>query len=93
MKKLLHLIVYMIPAISAGQLQNVYFKNYSVQDGLSHTKVNSICQDKYGFMWFATESGLNKFDGCNFIKYYASHDSQNSLSGNNIEVIINDGFE
>jgi signal transduction histidine kinase/ligand-binding sensor domain-containing protein/DNA-binding response OmpR family regulator len=92
MKKLLHLIVYMIPAISAGQLQNVYFKNYSVQDGLSHTKVNSICQDKYGFMWFATESGLNKFDGCNFIKYYASHDSQNSLSGNNIEVIINDGF-
>ena len=92
MRKFFHLIVYLIPVVAAGQLQNVYFKNYSVQDGLSHTKVNSICQDKFGFMWFGTESGLNKFDGCNFVQYYSTHDSQNSLSGNSIEVIFNDGF-
>ncbi len=92
MKKFFYLIFCMLPALATGQLQDVYFNNYSVQDGLSHTKVNSICQDEFGFMWFGTESGLNKFDGCTFIKYYSNYDSPGSLSGNTIEVIFNDNF-
>ena len=28
--------------------------------------INDICQDKYGFIWIATENGLNKYDGYRF---------------------------
>lgn len=31
--------------------------------GLSNLSVSSIIQDKYGFMWFGTQGGLNSYDG------------------------------
>ena len=34
-----------------------------IEQGLSNNYVLSITQDKQGFLWFATEEGLNKFDG------------------------------
>lgn len=33
-----------------------------IEQGLSNNYVLSITQDKQGFLWFATEEGLNKFD-------------------------------
>ena len=32
--------------------------------------INDICQDKYGYIWIATENGLNKYDGYRFTSYY-----------------------
>ena len=90
MKQCLLLLLSLMSVQSFGQLESINFKNYSVRDGLSHTKVNSICQDKEGFIWFGTEVGLNKFDGIVFHKYYSTYDSPASLSGNNIEVILKD---
>lgn len=31
--------------------------------GLSNLSVSSIVQDKYGFLWFGTQGGLNRYDG------------------------------
>lgn len=39
------------------------FRNISVQDGLSHSDVTSVVQDKQGFIWIGTLSGLNRYDG------------------------------
>ncbi len=39
------------------------FEHVSWEQGLSNTSVFSIVQDTLGFMWFATEDGLNRFDG------------------------------
>ncbi len=44
----------------------IKFKHYSVDDGLSQSSVNYIFQDKKGFIWLATQDGLNRFDGYNF---------------------------
>ena len=41
-----------------------------IEQGLSNNSVVNITQDKDGFLWFATEEGLNKFDGNRFINYY-----------------------
>ncbi|MBW1298873.1 hybrid sensor histidine kinase/response regulator transcription factor [Aquimarina litoralis] len=41
-------------------------KSYTVFDGLSNNWVSDIYQDKDGFMWFATQYGLNRFDGKRF---------------------------
>jgi diguanylate cyclase (GGDEF)-like protein len=43
-----------------------YLTNYSVEEGLSQSLVNQTLQDKYGYIWVATNYGLNRFDGYNF---------------------------
>jgi ligand-binding sensor domain-containing protein/signal transduction histidine kinase len=45
------------------------FNYLTINDGLSHNKVNAICQDNEGFMWFGTNEGLNKYDGKNITVY------------------------
>lgn len=56
-------------AVSAGGFM---FKHLEVKDGLSSNRVNDIFKDSEGFMWFATASGLNRYDGCQ-MKVYRSH--------------------
>ena len=45
------------------------FEHLSVQQGLSDNSVFCILQDREGFMWIGTHSGLNKYDGYNFTSY------------------------
>jgi len=42
------------------------FRELTVTQGLSQNSVVSITQDSIGYMWFATQDGLNKYDGRNF---------------------------
>ncbi|MCK8481610.1 hybrid sensor histidine kinase/response regulator transcription factor [Psychroserpens algicola] len=42
------------------------FRELTVAQGLSQNSVVSIAQDSIGYMWFATQDGLNKYDGRNF---------------------------
>ncbi|MDF2157817.1 two-component regulator propeller domain-containing protein [Algoriphagus sp. CAU 1675] len=41
----------------------------SVKDGLSQNSAVSVTQDLDGFLWIATQEGLNKFDGRQFTIY------------------------
>ena len=38
-------------------------RHLGMRQGLSNNDVVDITQDKRGFLWFATEEGLNRFDG------------------------------
>jgi len=62
-----------------SQNHNLYFEHYSTQDGLSQNIINSITQDNKGFIWIATQTGINKFDGYNFQTYNKEADNSNSL--------------
>lgn len=42
------------------------FQRYDISDGLASDRVYDILQDAKGYMWFATEAGLSKFDGYSF---------------------------
>lgn len=66
------LILFTLFALVA-QSQNYYFENYSVRDGLPNSKVYDILQDEKGYIWLATPSGLNRFDGESFINYGLDH--------------------
>ncbi len=46
--------------------QDYNYQQYDLKDGLSGLTVYSIVQDKDGFLWFGTETGLSRFDGTNF---------------------------
>ncbi|MFD2823806.1 two-component regulator propeller domain-containing protein [Lacinutrix iliipiscaria] len=59
-----------IPIISFSQSNNqIAFRELTVEHGLSQNSVVSIAQDSTGFMWFATQDGLNKYDGRKFKHY------------------------
>ena len=45
------------------------FRSITMEDGLSHTTVTQIVQDRRGFIWFGTHNGLNRFDGKSFRIY------------------------
>lgn len=57
----------------------ISFDKITVNDGLSHSDVTSIIQDKDGFIWIGTYNGLCKYDG-NKITVYRT---DNSLLSNN----------
>ena len=46
--------------------QEFNYVHYDIRDGLAGSTVYDMCQDKDGFIWFATENGLSRFDGTHF---------------------------
>ena len=56
------------------------FQNISIDDGLSQNSVVDIVQDSLGFMWFATQDGLNRYDGNEFRIFPKSFDDITSSS-------------
>jgi len=66
------------------------FRHVSVEQGLSHGSVRDIMQDRQGFIWIATEDGLNRYDGVNLKVFRHEHGSANSLSSSNFGKLIQD---
>lgn len=65
-------------------------KVYTTDMGLSSSLINQIFQDKQGFIWMATEYGLNKFDGSRFTNYrHVSGDSV-SIKNNYVRTLFED---
>ena len=54
------------------------FTHLGAEDGLPSPTVWAVAQDPQGFMWFATSSGLARYDGLEMFVY--RHDPQNSRS-------------
>jgi len=87
------LIVPVLLAISSHSLSqgsDISFQRITINEGLSLSSVYQIFQDSHGFMWFATEDGLNKYDGQNFVIYNHTPGRNNTLSHRWIEHILED---
>ena len=60
----------LLPSFCPAQpANNIHFNNFSIEHGLSQTTVTSIFQDRKGYMWFGSFTGLLKFDGYKFISF------------------------
>ncbi len=64
------------------------FTKLTVEEGLSHNVSRRLIQDKQGFIWIATQSGLNRFDGYAFQSYLHKRQDPNSLSDDDIRALI-----
>lgn len=65
-------------------------RHYGIRDGLSQAFVHVMLQDSYGFMWFGTQEGLNRFDGRSFEVYGREPGRQDSLSADSVKDILED---
>ena len=79
-----------ISGISYAQLQEPSFHEISTEDGLSHSIVNVITQDKYGFMWFGTNAGLDRYDGYSFKNYVPAGTISAKGEGSNVTALLED---
>lgn len=72
----------------AGQIN--ISKHFSIEEGLSNNSITDIVQDGQGFVWIATESGLNRFDGKNFTVYTKNN---SDLVSNELNTLLYDKEE
>ena len=73
-----------------AQESRFFFDRISLDEGLSQSIIRVIYKDSKGFMWIATESGLNKYDGYEFQVYKTNPFDSTSISNNNIQSICED---
>lgn len=71
-------------------LANIAFETLGINDGLSQGMVNKIIQDRYGFMWFATKDGLNRYDGYHFKVYRHNPQDPNTISDGHVQTLLED---
>jgi diguanylate cyclase (GGDEF)-like protein/PAS domain S-box-containing protein len=53
-----------LPEVEHPELYRV-----ATEEGLTQGTVNSLLQDRHGFLWFATEDGISRYDGYRVLNY------------------------
>ena len=66
--------------------QNYCYNYITSKNGLLNNEVNTIIQDRKGYLWIGTNGGLSKYDGISFTNYT----TENGLSNNSISSLIED---
>lgn len=86
------LAMFLLLPIVQATAQQPAFKctRLTTADGLSDNMVFCALQDRYGFMWFGTRDGLNKYDGYRFTTYKPDPNNINSLPDAAISCLYED---
>jgi len=66
------------------------FERLALEQGLSQSIIEGTLQDRVGFLWLATEDGLDRYDGYSFRVLRHDPDDANSLSYNDIKCVAED---
>lgn len=89
MRPFIPILLFTIASYCQAQ-SDLYFKNFTTVNGLSHNKINCILKDKRGFIWLGTDDGLNRFDGSRFTIFKNEPGNKASISGNIIKDLHED---
>ncbi len=66
------------------------FERFTAEDGLTHDAVYSLALDETGFLWLATQGGLNRYDGYSFKTYLHDPLDPSSLAESAVSQILLD---
>jgi ligand-binding sensor domain-containing protein/signal transduction histidine kinase len=75
---------------SKAQTVPLRFEHLTSNQGLSNHIIYDILQDRQGYLWFATENGLNKYDGYSITTYHKTPGDTTSLAGNAVPQLFAD---
>lgn len=85
------LFLFMPVVLMAQELDSL--KTFPVNNPLSYHSIKAIAQDKHGFMWFAIQDGLYRYDGYQFVSFHHDASDKNSLSADAISALLVDKSE
>lgn len=73
------------------QAQQYTIKKLGKEKKLSNNYIIDIAEDKNGYIWFATEDGLNKLEGGVFSPFYKKDKGKSlNLTGNELNCLLDD---
>lgn len=84
---------YLFLCIAEISSQPYTIKKLGLEKGLSNNYINDIVEDKKGYLWFATEEGLNKLEGNHFTSFYKKSGKVLNLTGNELNCLLDDPTE
>lgn len=73
-----------------GAAQPYTLRHLGIEDGLSNNYVTDIVQDNQGYLWIATEAGLNRFNGKDFTVYNTNN---SDIAGDALSTLLYDKEE
>ncbi len=76
--------------LSRAQTTNETYRHISSKDGLSSGFVWDMLEDRNGFIWVATNTGLDKYDGYSVTNYRNDPSDPNSITPGQVFSIIED---
>ena len=85
--RLLLLLLLILTGITC-HAQELAYRQYTVKDGLPGSIVYQCLQDRNGFIWFATNQGVSRFDGRTFRNF----SKEDGLPDNDIVKLYLDKF-
>ena len=87
---LLFCIFSILPSLS----QPYSIKRLGLEKKLSNSYIIDITEDKNGYLWFATEEGLNRLEGGIFSSFYKKDKGRLlNLTGNELNCLLDDPKE
>lgn len=82
-------ILFFVLSTKAEQ-QDYYFRQISLEQGLSQSRVQCIYRDHQGVIWIGTKWGSNSYDQSELKSYFHDREQPNSLPDNFIRFITED---
>ncbi len=80
------LLIIVLLSHFVGFSQDPYYVNYSIEEGLPTSNIYSAFEDSKGYMWFATDVGVLRFDGYSFKQF----NTDDGLADNEIFKLFED---
>jgi ligand-binding sensor domain-containing protein len=86
----LYLLTASTISLAESMTSPIKLEQLTTKDGLSQSSVYDMVQDQQGFIWIATQDGLNRYDGNDFVHYRHNVLESSSIANNFIRKVFID---
>jgi len=80
-------LLFSLLLLKTGSAQDKQLKLHRIPPPSLNTDIHAVAQDPEGYMWFATDDGLYRYDGYNYTYYVDDPLNSNSLTSHHIETV------
>jgi ligand-binding sensor domain-containing protein/signal transduction histidine kinase len=87
-RRLLFILFISISLVATGQSPSFSFRTIGINQGLSQSCVIDIAFDSLGFAWFATQDGLNRYDGKDVLVFPKNFDDITTHTGSKLGRLV-----
>ena len=77
-------------AVAGQQARQYSFTHYGVSSGLASNETTTALQDEQGYIWIATNNGLQRFDGLRYLTFRQKKNDPASIPYNYIHQLLLD---